>query len=165
MRFCFVGLLLLTCTLANAQVFEVSPTASAGAIDQGSGQGLYGGFGLNASDGAAYNVYRKFSQIEDGAELPEVENDPGNRSSMTWTGLNQVGGAPGVISPGMFIGTTPSTSSYENQLLYLKPLFDDGGGGKGDENLRRRWGTRVGFLEDPNAYISLAQPNSEDLDL
>ena len=65
----------------------------------------------------------------------------------------------------MFMGTSPSTSSYEDQLLYFKPLIDEEGGGGGDENFRRRWGARFGFLEDPSAFVDTQEPNSEGLDL
>ena len=164
MRFGFVWLSLFVCTAANAQVWHEAPGASSGEIETGDGQALYGGFGLNASDGAAYNVYRKFAVVEEGTPLQEAANVPGNPSAVEWTGIHQVGNAPGVIAPGMFMGTSPSTSSYADQLLYLKPLVDETGGGN-DENMRKQWDMRFGFLESPDDYVATQDPNSGGMDL
>ncbi len=160
------ALVLAFCLLGTTfgDVFEKSPTATSGQITEGEGQALYGGFGLNAADGAAYNIYRKFGQRDPDVPLQEAENDPGNPSSMTWSGLHHQD-TTGIIDPGMFIGTGPATQSDPSQLLYMKPLIDEEGGGNGDSNFRRDWDLRFGFLEDPNAFIDGRAPNDETWDL
>lgn len=164
LSFLFIFSISVSSTL-TAQVFHASPTASTGEIDEGTGQALYGGFGLNAEDGAAYNVYRKFARVAPDTPLPVATNVDGNSSAVTWTQVHQAADNPGVIAPGMFMGTSPSTSSYNDQLLYLLPLIDETGGGNGDENMRRNWDMRFGFLEDTEAYVNTQDPNSSGMDL
>ena len=161
---CLCGLLLLVCSTAFGQVFDVSPTAATGEVDVGSGQALYGGFGLDAANGASYNVYRKYVNPADGVPLQEAENVAGNVSAMNWTGLHHQGNT-GVIDPGMFIGTSPSQQSYEDQLLYFRPVFDEEGTGNGDSDLRHDWDVRFGFLEDVNAFVSGRDGNDSSWDL
>ena len=162
-----LGALVFGCFLlgtAFGQVFDKSPTATSGQISEGDGQALYGGFGLDAANGAAYSIYRKFGQRDPDVPLQEADNDPGNLSSMTWSGLHHQD-ASGIIDPGMFIGNSPATQSDPSQLLYMKPLIDEEGGGNGDSNFRRDWDLRFGFLEDPNAFVAGRAPNDESWDL
>ena len=169
---------------ALGDVFSPSPSASTGTLPEGSGQALYGNYGVGA-DGAnppadTYNIYRKYTGIDrltaPDTDLHTLDPEQGNPTSAIWSGLNQ-GGTPGTgmgfdtgfKAPGMFVGTSPSTSTYEDQLLNFGPVIDVGalpdGNFNGDSSNRRQWELRVGFLEDPEAFIDDNAPNGGDMDL
>ena len=178
---------LLIHAAAIAQVFSPHPTASSGTIPMGTGQSLYGNFGIGA-DGAnppprTYNVHRKYDglgQVPDGGNPPytdlhTLDPDPDNPTSAFWNNLDQGGtlGAgsgftTGFKAPGTFIGTSAATSSYEEQLLKFGPVIDVGaipGNFNGDSSNRRQWELRVGFLEDPDGFLDNTSPNTGEIDL
>ncbi len=170
-------LLFATITPVTAQVFDADPTASTGIITTGTGQGLYGNFGLGANGTTppanTYNVYRKYQPDTGGVTLPlnELTPEAGNNSVAEWTGLEQGNAAfgGGFIAPGMFIGTSPSTSSYSDQLVNFGPVIGNANSQVtqdiGDPQKRRDWDLRVGFFEEPNGWTSTAAPNSGDQDM
>jgi hypothetical protein len=101
-----------------------------------------------------------------------IQNDAGNPSSMTWSDLDQ--GSPafntGFLAPGVYIGTSKSTTSYAN-LINFGPVLDlgetpDGDPAPGlDSNRRRDWDVRFAFLEKPDDFISRREPNNGSWDL
>ena len=159
----------------NAQVFAPDAGADTGQIEVGDGQALYGTFGLNAADGGAYSIYRKFQPANSfpDPDIQTIENDAGNPTSMTWSGLHQGGpnnGDTGFNAPGVYIGNSPSTSSYADNLVNFGPVID-GESSTGDvsedtdSNDRRDWDVRFAFLEDPQNFVDVRDPNSGDFDL
>ena len=159
----FTILAFTICGVASGQVFTINPAAGNG-VTGDDNAARYGAFGLNSATDPAYNIYRKYGERGD----PDLEgtkgaNTDGNLSSMEWTEMFHSGGT-GIIDPGMWIATSPGTSSPADELLYFKPAVDEEGGGV-DDNNRRDWDVRFGFLEDPNAFIDSREPNDESWDL
>ena len=147
-----------------------SSSSSAAVFDAAFGAGLnqayYGNWGTNA-DAAnpapnSYKNYRKRRPVE-GDGLAIATTDESDPTSATWSGIFQ---ETILQAPGMFIGQSPSTTSYEDNVLYLGGIFDVvNGGPNGDTAGRTDWGVRVGFLEDPDEFIGQRAPNDESWDL
>ena len=147
----------------NAQVFTVDPNGTTGEIDVGEGEALYGQFGLSTTPNS-YGVYRKFqpgNSFPAPLEIHTIENVTDNPSQMEWAGLHQGGpsnGDTGFLAPGVFIGNSPSTSSYEDNLVYFGKIID-GESSTGDisedtdSEGRRDWDLRFAFLEQPQDFV------------
>ncbi len=172
-----VGLLGMI-SIAHGQVFTQAPGAVEGFTPQGTGQGLYGGLGLDSANDPEYNIYRKFLKRDSDAPLSSATNVEGNPGEIEWIDVNQrqgLSGQPkdGLTAPGMFIGTKNHKTeegwvvSNPDQLLYFKPLIDNSedAGVDGDSNRNVLWDTRFGFMEAPDDFIDFVEPNSEQLDL
>ena len=171
--FAMTAILLGLNNTVKAQVFAQADGAVVGYTPQGSGQGLYGAFGLDSADDPEFLIYRKFTERANQTPQAVATNVDGNLGEVEWSGINQRAGADeGITAPGMFIGTRNHTTedgwvvSNPDQLLYFKGQFDNtGSANTNDSNLRTNWDTRVGFMENPDNYIDFVQPNSSQLDL
>jgi hypothetical protein len=66
----------------------------------------------------------------------------------------------------MFMGQTPSSSSYSSARVFVDKIIDLGGGGNlGDSNSRRLFDIRIGFVENPAAWQAAKAPDTTDQDL
>ena len=148
-----------------AAVFDESPTA-------GAFQAYYGNWGVDAdAENPApnsYNNYRKTNPTAcpslDNCDLALASADEADPNVATWVNMSHPGNP--LKSPGMFIGQSPSTTTYEDNVFYLGGIFDIEGGGKyGDSATRTEWDFRVGFLEEPDEFVGVRQPNDESWDL
>jgi hypothetical protein len=142
------------------------------AANAGPFQAYYGNWGVdaNAADPApnSYNNYRKTDVAAcpslDNCDLPSALADEADPDVATWSNMSHP--ANPLKSPGMFIGQSPSTTSYEDNVFFLGGIFDfEGGGMNGDSISRTEWDFRVGFLEDPEEFVGVRQPNDESWDL
>ncbi len=147
----------------SAAVFDESPTA-------GPNQAYYGNWGVDAdAQNPAPNSYNNFRKVNQAAcpspancDLAQAVAD--DDSVATWSNTSHPSNP--LKSPGMFIGQSPSTTSYEDNVFFLGGLFDFEGGGKnGDSSARTEWDFRVGFVEDPDEFVIERQPNDESWDL
>lgn len=171
---------------AAAQVFTVNPDADTGEVAEGTGEALHGVFGLDGNSDRSYNVYRKLAglnRVDTGQEIHTLTPIDGNNSQAIWEGVDHGGSGTesGFHDPGMYIGNSPSPSSYPDQLIYFGPnangtSIDDPDGGVGGDNLpndtfepdsndRVNWEVSVGFLEDPDGFVDGRAPNSGDWDM
>ena len=159
----------------HAQVFQPSPTASAGVVDEGTGQAFYGTFGLNAKDNPSnsYSLYRKLF-LGQGRELHSLNPVDGNDSAAIWRGVDHGGDNSGYHDPGIYLGNSPSPMNYPGQLIYFgwNRNGDDGVGGDNlplaagpDSNDRVNWEVSVGFIEDPEGFVEGRAPQTEAWDL
>ena len=90
--------------------------------------------------------------------------DEADPTAATWSNLSHPGNP--LKSPGMFVGQSPSTTSYEDNVFFLGGLFDfEGTGMDNDSIMRTRWDFRIGFLEDPDEFVGVRQANDESWDL
>ncbi len=165
-------------TSARAQVFSAAPGATTGEISAGDGEALYGTFGLSAASNpdTSYSIYRKFqggNSFPEPLEIHVAENVPNNPSLMEWSGLHQGGpsnGDTGFLAPGVYIGNSTSTSSYDGQLVKFGGVTD-GESSTGDVSAdtdsegRRDWDLRFAFLESPDDFIDRRDPNNGSWDL
>ncbi len=173
---------------ATAQVFVAQPNAETGEVREGAGEALYGNFGLNAATNLerSYSLYRKLAgtgRAETGPEIHTLTPVPGNNTAALWEGVDHGGSGTqaGFHDPGMFIGNSPSASTYPDQLIYFGAsrngtTIDDPDGGVGGDNLpsgttesdsndRVNWEVAVAFLEDPDGFVDGRSPNTEAWDL
>jgi hypothetical protein len=173
---------------ATAQVFVPQPNADTGEVREGAGEALYGNFGLNAATNLerSYSLYRKLAGTGRGETGPEIHTltpVPGNSTAALWEGVDHGGSGTqsGFHDPGMFIGNSPSASTYPDQLIYFGATrngttVDDPDGGVGGDNLpsgttesdsndRVNWEVAVAFLEDPDGFVDGRSPNTEAWDL
>lgn len=163
---------------AYCQAFTQAPGAETGIVTFGTGQGLYGGFGLDSANDPEFNIYRKYLDTTE-EPLSSATNVEGNPGEIHWVDVNQRQGAADgatkrvLTAPGMFIGQENHTTedgwvvSNPDQVLYFKPLLDqeEDQAAIVDSNRNAIWDVRFGFMEDPEAYIDFASPNSNELDL
>jgi|GEM_PF-4916840 len=166
------------CGTSYGQVFTQADGAVEGIATQGQGQALYGGMGLNSATAPEYNIYRKYLPNADG-ELSSATNVDGNPGEIEWVDVNQrhqgaLVGEPKnwLAAPGMFIGQKNHTTedgwvvSNPDEILYFKPLLDGAENATtSDSNRNVFWGSRFGFMENPQDFIDFVDPNSEQLDL
>ena len=166
---------------AAGQVFTQAAGAVEGPAQPGTGQALYGSFGLNSSEDPEYQIYRKYNRRETDEPLSSATNVDGNPGEAEWINVNQRQGGDFagqeshvLTAPGMFIGQRNHTTedgwvvSNPDQLLYLKPLIDNlNGVATDDTNMNAFWDTRFGFMENPDAYVEIMEddPNSGRMDL
>jgi hypothetical protein len=148
-------------TPAAADVVDVSPTAGPAQALHANWNGGVANVAAPAAD--SYNSYRKGSGGV--AALPTVVDD-GNGLSATWSDVSHGGTAPACCGdPGMFFGQSPSTSSYSGSKLFVNKVTDLVAPELGDSNGRRRFDIRLGFVEDPSAWLSSKTANTTDMDL
>ena len=158
-----------------AVVVAASSQATGAVFDEAAGAGpfqaYYGNWGVNANAANpapnSYNNYRKTNASScpslDNCDLAVAVADE-NDNVATWSNMSHPGNP--LKSPGMFIGQSPSTTSYEDNVFFLGGIFDFEGVGKnGDSISRTEWDFRVGFLEDPEEFVGVRQPNDESWDL
>ena len=174
-----MGCLLFSGSLAFAQVFTQAEGAVEGYTPFGTGQALYGGFGLESATSPEFNIYRKFLERDEQEPLSSATNVDGNPGEAHWINVNQRQGAGAgankyvLTAPGMFIGQKNHVTedgwvvSNPDEILYFKPLIDTEMDQTGitDSNRNAFWDTRFGFFEDPDSYLDFVQPNSNQLDL
>ena len=161
-------------SFATGQVFTPDPGAVDGYTPMGTGQALYGGFGLDSANDPEFKVYRKFLERDEEAPLSSASNVEGNPGEALWVNVNQrQATSEGLQAPGMFIGQKTHVTedgwvvSNPNQLLYFRELIDtdEDQTAIADSNRNAFWDTRFGFMEDPDAFVDFVEPNSEQLDL
>ena len=179
-RLVLLGIFSVACVhSAYAQVFTQAEGAVEGIATQGEGQALYGAMGLNSAVGPEYQIYRKYNPVADDFPLSTATNVEGNAGEIEWTDVNQrqqpaFDGLPKNVltAPGMFIGQKNHTTeagwvvSNPDEILYFKPLKDNQQDlALNDTNRYAFWGTRFGFMENPDDFLDFVEPNSEQLDL
>jgi len=180
-RFLAVGV--AACAISGTalgQVFTQNPDAVTGPATFGSGDALYGDFGLNSASDPEFKIYRKYLEQDEPFPLSSATNVDGNLGEASWIDVNQRQGvAEGpkyvLTAPGMFIGQKNHVNddgwvtSNPDEILYFKPLSNVAENGPAadteDSNAYANWDTRFGFMEDPDAYLDLISPNSNNLDL
>lgn len=155
-------------TLVLVLVFAAPTPCAAAVFDEAPGAGVdqayYGNWGTNAdATNPAPTSYNNYRKLRDTNGLPVATADDADATSATWSSIYQ---DAELRAPAMFIGQSPSTTSYENNVLFLGGLFDVGNGGtNGDSAFRHDWGLRIGFLEDPESFVNQRAPNDESWDL
>ncbi len=165
--FCVFSLAIVATAASHATGAVFDESANAGPL-----QAYYGNWGVNANAANpapnSYNNYRKTDAAAcpspANCDLPTAVADEGDPNVATWSNVSHP--ANPLKSPGMFIGQSQSTTSYEDNVFFLGGLFDfEGGGINGDSISRTEWDFRVGFLEDPEEFVGVRQPNDESWDL
>ncbi len=152
----------LCCTPAQAQVFDLD----AGASDTQAYYGNWAGSNPDAANPPAgsYRNYRKGGVTLPNPGLPVAANNADNISG-TWTNISHGGAVPCCGNPGMFLGTSPSTSSYSSSAFFVRDnteLFNEH---DFDSNGRRRFDMRFGFTESPDDWLNGKAANSGQMDL
>ena len=147
---------------ANADVVDVD----AGASDT---QAYYANWAASGADAAnppaeSYNNYRKGGVSLPNPGLPVVANNADGNTA-TWTNISHGGSLPCCGNPGMFFGSTPSSSSYASSTLFVRDNTEAGNAHDFDSNGRRRFDLRFGFTESPSDWLDGKAANSGQMDL
>lgn len=154
------------CTLAVALAAAMITSTHAAVFVEdsgaGAGQALYGVWGSDVGSSSAYDNYRK-GGVPSPPGLPTaVDNGDG---TATWSGLTHGGGISCCGDQGMFLGQTPSSSSYSDSVLFVRKTTDTAAPQHFDTNGNRRFDIRVGFIENPADFVTGKGANTGAWDL
>ncbi|MEM7315428.1 MAG: hypothetical protein AAF497_19985 [Planctomycetota bacterium] len=147
--------------VATAQVFDIDSAAS----DTTAYYGNWAGSNPSSANPPAesYQNYRK-GGVPFPPGLPVAANNADNISA-TWTNISHGGDISCCGNPGMFLGTSPSTSSYGSSALFVRDNTEAGNAHDFDSNGRRRFDMRFGFTENPDDWIAGKAANSGQMDM